>query len=160
MGCKDPHKMAGIWIEMIPILTLPVTSNPANQNVRGLLTWGGLVVFTDFTYMVELHSIMLYLICGMSAGRRLISNVNIEKWTNCFKGRRKRQTILVWNINRTNFSARFSFCHHQTVSAFDLNIFSYVWILNHLIASDLQSFLFSLKNVHPCETEHRKCPLF
>lgn len=90
----------------------------------------------------------------------LISDVNTEKWTNCFKGRWKRKTILEWNINRTNFSACFSFCHHQTVPAFDLNIFCYVWILNHLIASDLQSLLFSLKNVHPCETEHRKCPLF
>lgn len=64
MGCKDPPKMAGIWVETILIVTLPVTSNPANQNVQGLLTWGGLVVFTDCTSMVVLHSIMLYLIFG------------------------------------------------------------------------------------------------
>lgn len=63
MGCKDPHKMAGIWVEMILIVTLPVMSNPANQNV-GLLTWGGLVVFTDLTYRLVLHRIMIYLICG------------------------------------------------------------------------------------------------
>lgn len=54
----------------------------------------------------------------------------------------------------------FPFSHHQNTSGFDLNIFPYVWILIHLIAAGLQSFPFSLKNVHSLRPKESKRSVF